>query len=186
MQGWLLGALSVLAAGLGAPAEAFAQDEQTLYRTRTAHCEARVEGNRRWSTIRLRLSRDDDGRPCALTREETLDILGKAFASLTRRRHRDYESVVLGRIEDYVWLRSHLEQTAAADAGWSQTQGKPAAGGSPNAFVEAALEQPAILQALNRASALAERRFVDFSCEKVLISEQGLPFDAFCGAELAR
>ena len=179
-------ALALLAAGLLHPERAVAQEEQLLYQTRTALCDARVEANRKWSTIRLRLSRGDDGRPCALTREETVDILARAFASLNRRRHRAYGSFVLGRIEDYAWLRGHLEQTAAADAGWSRAEGRPAAGGSPNAYVEAVLARPAILQSLDRAAAQAERRFGDFSCEKVLISEDGLPFDAFCGAALAR
>lgn len=184
IPGLVLGAFAALAVGFGIPAGAVAQEEQLLYRARTAQCDARVEANRKWSTIRLRLSRGDEGRPCALTREETVDVLARAFASLNRRRHRDYDSLVLGRIEDYAWLRQHLEQTAAADAGWSRAEGRPAAGGSPNAYVEAVLAQPAVLQSLDRAAAQAERRIGSFSCEKVLISEKGLPFDAFCGAEL--
>ena len=180
----MLGALAALAVAMAPAAEAVAQEEQLLYKTRTALCDARVEANQRWSTIRLRLIRGDDGRPCALTREETVDILAKAFASLSRQQNRDYESVVLGRIEDYAWLQSHLEQTAATDSDWSRTQSGPSAGGSPNAYVEAALEQPAILQAFDRAAAQAERRFQDFSCEKVLVSGNGLPFDALCGAAL--
>ena len=162
-----------------------AAEEEVIYEARTARCGIRVESHGRWSTLRLRFSRDDGTQACELSRDETIGVLTEAFKAVLRNPQQGYESLVLGRLVDYAWLRRHLSDTAAADDGWSHAERKPTAG-RINAYVERVLARPEILGAMNEAAGLAGYGLKGFSCEKVLVSEAGLPFDAFCGAELTK
>ncbi len=177
-------ALAAPAPGQEAVEETFEVLEELLYEARTARCRVLVESDWSWRTLRVRLHRDDDGQTCALSREETLDILGKTFTVISVRQRQAYGSLILGVVEDYEWLQRHLAETAAADGDWSRRKGRPQAGGSANAYVEKVLGRPAILQAMNRAVEASGHVFTGFSCEKIRISDDGLPIDGFCGLDL--
>ena len=180
-----LSALAAPAPGQEAGEETFEVLEEVLYEARTARCRVLVESDWSWRTLRVRLQRDDDGQACGLSRDETLDILGETFTAISLRQRQAYRSLLLGVIEDYDWLQRHLAETAAADGDWSRRKGRPKAGGSANAYVEAVLGRPAILQSMNRAVEDSGHVFEGFGCEKIRISDDGLPVDGFCGMDLA-
>ena len=171
---------------LAAPAPAQDASEEMIYEANTARCGVAVMSNGRWATLQVRVSRFDDSQTCALTREETVTILSRVFEQVSQRKDQAYQSVVLGLIEDYEWLQRHLVDSAAADDNWLRQEGRPKAGGSANAYVEQTLAQPQILRELNRAAGIAGYSFKSFSCEKLRISEDGLPMDGMCGLGLVK
>lgn len=173
---------------LSGTAPASAQDSRALrkpfYEATSEHCRITASGDRPGGALRLDIGRKNPGQACAFTRAETIALFQKILDTHEENNGgASYSSLMLGSLENYAWMQQHLTETARRDQNWSQKTGKPVSG-HENTYVNGILNRPEIIEAFNQAGAKHGYRFSGASCEKVFISEEGLPYDAFCWIEM--
>lgn len=168
----------ILAGGAGA--DDATQSVQPFFEARTEHCVVRAATEPKWQVIRVDMNEISAGRDCVLSKQETVQVY-----SLVLKTHKDprdrtaYASLMVGSVGRYPWIQKHLMETARADTAWMPDKGRPA-DGRTNAYVNRVLSRPAVVDVFNRAAAPYGFRLADMDCEKVSISDDGLPYDAFC------
>lgn len=173
---------------LSGTASGSAQDPRALrkpfYEATSEHCTVTASGDRPGGALRLDIGRKNPGQACAFTREETITLFRKILdAHEENNKGASYSSLMLGSLGNYAWMQQYLTETARRDENWSQKTGKPVSG-HENTYVNSLLNSPEIIEAFNQAGAQHGYRFSGASCEKVFISEEGLPYDAFCWIEM--
>lgn len=158
--------------------------QQPFYQTATEHCTLSASRERPGSTLRLNIGRKDPDHECAFTRSETIKLFSEILDAQEKSEFKgSYSSLLLGSLSHYGWMQRYLMETARRDENWSQKTGKPLSG-HENTYVDSVLNRPEIIHVFNKAGAKQGFRFSAASCEKVFISEAGLPYDAFCWIEM--
>ena len=151
-----------------------------LFESETARCEVRVAAEPAHGLLRVDMQQKQSGVACALSREETVALYTRVFAAQANHgRTVSYHSVMIGDVSDYGWLQRYLTDTARADPNWSREKGRPVTGHA-NHYVNAVLSRPDVLAVWDEAGARYGYHFTRTDCEKVFISDNGLPVDAFC------
>lgn len=157
---------------------------QPFYQTATEHCTLTASKERPDSILRLNIGRKNPDHTCAFTQTETVTLFTEILDAQEKSEHRgSYTSLLLGSLAHYAWMQRYLMETARRDEKWSQKTGKPVSG-HENIYVDSILNRPAIIDVFNKAGEKQGYRFSGASCEKVFISENGLPYDAFCWIEM--
>lgn len=159
---------------------------EVFFETETEHCTISAAVEPKSQLLRLDMTHKIDGRNCALTQEETVELFANIFKARAETGDRKtYSSLMIGDVGDYAWMQRYLMETARADPAWSQATGRPKTRHA-NHYVNAVLSRPAVIDVFSRAGSKYDYRFTGMDCEKVFISDDGLPVDAFCWAERAQ
>lgn len=135
-------------------------------------CVLRLESHPEWHTARIRV-RTSAGARCDGQIDAVIALLDDGLALADIR----YTSIAFGRTVDFGWLRSALRNLAASDPGWDAASGRPVSG-EVNAHVAALIEDGAVFEPLQPVLARHGYTLRGVSLEKVLVAEDGLPFDA--------
>lgn len=155
-----------------------------FYETETEHCTLKASNERPGGTLRLDIGRKDPDHACAFTEAETVALFTRILGAHQQNNSGgSYTSLMLGSLSHYSWMQRYLMETARRDENWSQKMGRPIAG-HENTYVNSILNRPEMIEVFNKAGAKHGYRFSGASCEKVFISENGLPYDAFCWIEM--
>ncbi|WP_282608501.1 hypothetical protein [Pelagibius sp. Alg239-R121] len=175
----------VLFSGNSTEAQEVSSRDKPFFETVTERCILKASIEKKDSLLRLTIVHTTAGQDCAFSAEDTVSLFSdllaahEAAASETR-----INSLMLGSLENYDWIQRYLMNTAREDEAWSQESGKPASMHA-NHYVNAILSRPTVLKVFDRAGKTHGYSFSGTSCEKVFVSDEGLPFDAFCWLELA-
>jgi len=157
---------------------------QVFFETESKHCTVSAAAEPKWNVLRIDFTRKSVGQNCALSEEATGVLLNAVLQAHRETGDRGaYKSFLIGSVENYAWMQQRLIDTARQDARWSKEKGRPVSGHA-NSYVNAVLSAPDVLAVFNEAGAKHGYTFVSVSCEKVLISRERLPADAFCWAEI--
>ena len=153
---------------------------QSFFRTETKHCTVTAATEPRWHLIRVDISRKEAQRRCALEKPETIELFTAIFKTHHATKDRQtYQSLMIGSVGNYTWMTEFLTDTSRVDPAWSRETGKPARG-SVNAYVNRVLSRPPVVDVFNQAGKENGYVLSDMDCEKVFLSDEGLPMDAFC------
>jgi len=161
--------------------------DKAFFKTETEHCTITASSSPKWNMLRIDMTHKVVKRNCALTKEETVQIFSAIFET-----HKDahkqiddkttYESFMIGRVENYGWMQHFLTETARKDGLWSKEMAKTSV--KTNPYVEHVLSSHPVIGVFNSAGEKYGYSFNAISCEKVFISNEGFPTDAFCWAVL--
>ena len=163
----------------GASASAQFTDDHVFFQTQTTHCLIKAIDLSEWKSIRLVLEPVLETEPCDLSRSETIETFRQMLIEYDQLAVRTHFSIMFGHLSYYGWLRDFLASTAKEDPDWSQQTGRPVAEKTMT-YVNGVLSYDTVIDTFNQAVTRPDWRFNDISCEKILISEEGLPVDAFC------
>lgn len=164
----------------GASAEGATPTAQPFFETKTEHCMVRAATEHSWKVIRVDMDGISAGQDCVLSKQETVEIFTLVFRTHKDSRDRNPSvSLMVGSVGRYPWMQNHLTETARTDPDWMQDEGKPV-DGRTNVYVNRILSRPAAAGVFNRAAEPYGFRLADMDCEKVFVSDDGLPYDAFC------
>jgi len=153
-----------------------------LFENQYGACMVRVEhdavpGEEGVIVVRLRVKNAGD---CRLTSSQLSHAIGEGVKRYKSNRNlAEIESVFIGRIYRYQWLSDYLVNTARKDAVWNNKSGKPVKGSS-NHYVNTALFSKKLLKPILGELAKFDYKITGVSCEKVLINDKKLPYDAMC------
>lgn len=178
-------AAATLASASSQVSDALASPEETVFEASTEHCVLKASADYRGTLLRLDVTPTQAEQTCAFSKRETVALISGLFAAIsTHDKGTSFHSLMLGQIESYSWLQQHLIDTAREDAAWSQAKAKPT-NSSANDYVNQALSRSEALGIFNEAAQPYGYSFAAASCEKVFISSDGLPFNAFCWLTIA-
>jgi hypothetical protein len=157
--------------------------------------------NEHWRAIQVRIFSDgQDKNSCSVKKDTTLKIINNTFSELTKSKSEIiFESLYLGRIIYNEWLSRHLVDRSLEEINWSTESGRPKNGHKIAAIVEKILEDPTIVNEINKSSTIGGYRVTGFSCEKILVSSsqtkkfepdwtptgKKVPYDAMCWLKLS-
>ena len=158
---------------------------QPLFEARTEHCMVRAATEPKWKVIRVDMDEISAGRDCVLSEQETVEIYSLVFKTHKDTHDRTpYVSLIVGSVDRYPWMQRYLMDMARGDPDWRRDRGKPG-DGRTNAYVNRVLSRSPVLDIFNRSSEPYGFRLADMDCEKVFVSDDGLPYDAFCWLHIA-
>lgn len=164
---------------------ALAASDEAVFELRTQRCVLKASADSHGKLLRLDVTQAQPAQTCGFDAEETVTYLSELFAALDAGdKQSRFTSLMLGQIENYSWLQRHLMDTARRDTAWSQERGKPARV-HINDYVNSVLSRPAALEVFNSAGRTHGYSFTTANCEKVFVSSDGLPFNAFCWLTMA-
>lgn len=167
-----------------AAAQEVTSPRKAFYQTETEACTLVASSEGPGAFMRLDIGRKNPDQDCAFTQAETVALFTEILKSQEAGDNEgSYTSLMLGSLAHYAWMQRYLMETARRDDNWSQETGRPVSG-HENSYVNSILNRPAIIGVFNKAGAQLGYRFSGASCEKVFISEKGLPYDAHCWIEM--
>lgn len=153
-----------------------------LHESRIQACAVRVEHDAvagEQGVIVVRLLEQQEG-DCRLSSSQLAHTIGQGIEQFrSQGQLAAFESIFIGRIYRYPWLSAYLLDAAAKDKGWKRQAGKPLAG-SANHYVNTVLFSGPLLAPVMKALDHDQYRLTGVSCEKVLLNDRRLPFDAMC------
>jgi len=156
---------------------------EVLFEVESEHCAIHATADAKWHVIGLRMTHNVVGASCDFSEEESVEIVEKVLDAGARGGDLGvYNAFRIGDIEDYAWMRKHLMDTAREDPNWVEETGRPKSG-DENSYVDKVLSDRIVMNVFNRVDEGHGVQFTKMSCEKVFISEDGLPMDAHCWAE---
>ena len=151
----------------------------------TAHCVVRATTERD-GHARIHTSSKTAQNTCAMTESETAALLSDIFAVQSANNDPSKSrTIMIGRIQDYAWLQQHLLKIAERDPAWSRETKRPKTGNA-NRYVNRVLGDPAVVRTFNRAAWKHNFNFSGADCEKIFISNDGLPYDGTCWIAFGR
>lgn len=153
---------------------------EVFYEMQTTRCDIQAGKETKWQLLRLQLNHQLAGVPCSLTKQQTMSLLEDILqANQKVNGQQVYNAMMIGSIENYSWLQRHLTESARQDKHWSTENAKPL-DSNINAYVSQQLSVAEIIATFNLVAEKYGYRFSTMDCEKVFISVDGLPYDAFC------
>ena len=167
-------------------AEEPASSYEPFFEMQVRYCSVSAFADPKWRLLRVDLHRKTLRQDCALSEAETIALFAAVFeAHAATGDAATYASLMIGAVANYAWMQRYLTDTARGDPDWSPESGRPVVGHA-NSYLKRILSVPRVMQPFNRAGAPSGYRLSEMSCEKVFISDDGLPVDAFCWLDLER
>lgn len=116
---------------------------------------------------------------CELTRLQTLQTFNNLFAKLDSEEV-EMKNLGIGRLVDWGWLGRSIHQYAETSPLWPKNRKIHVSAAFSNKFVENALQEVLLEPLLSSNNAGMLQRFHSFSCEKILLDKDRLPYDGLC------
>lgn len=173
----------VLALLLFIAGASFAGVTNVLYETVGGHCKVTVSHDAVVSQpgvlIIRPLSNGEDS--CSINEKQVVETLNLALEKFRARADLvPIASVFLGgRLIAYPWLSQYVIRDAQKNKKWNAGMGNPV-GMTSNAYLNQVLFTGQALKPFASVLKQFHYEITGVSCEKVLINEDGLPYDAMC------
>lgn len=122
----------------------------------------------------------NDHEFCTVDQQHLLQVLERGLIKLKEESELSaITSIFLGRIHAYPWMSHYILESSEVNKLWDTKSGRPVKG-SANQYINTLLGSTIITTPFSRILTPAGYNLTGISCEKVLLNDENLPYDALC------